>query len=179
MEPIGQPLSRLGRRVLTTIAATILLALVPTDTVAQAPRAHRTALWATAAFGPTLPYDWALVGSAGLRYSRVLVRARYAITFENPGARVDDVGVLVGVVVTGPTQRGQLSVGAGAGRVRQVYNCVLCSGPTFPATSGFLLDAQWRLALGSGFGATGYAFGNINSRMSFGGVAFGLFLGGL
>jgi hypothetical protein len=172
MEALGQPLPRL-------VAAAILLGLVPTGAVAQAPRTHRTALWATAAVGPTRPYDWALVGSAGLRYSRVLVRARYAITFENPGARVDDVGVLVGVVVTRPTQRGQLSVGAGAGRVTQVHTCVLCSGSTFPATSGFLLDAQWRLALASGFGVTGYAFGNINSRMSFGGVAFGLFLGGL
>ena len=29
-------------------------------------------------------------------------RARYAITFENSGARVDDVGIVAGVVVTPP-----------------------------------------------------------------------------
>jgi hypothetical protein len=179
MEPTGQPLSHPGRRVLTTIVAAILLALAPAGAVAQAPRTHRTALWGSAAFGPTLPYDWAVVGSAGLRYSRVLVRARYVITFENPGARVDDVGVLVGLFLTPPTRRSQLSVGAGAGRVTQVYNCFLCSGPTFPATIGLLLDAQWRLALVPGVGVTGYAFGNINARVSFGGVALGVFVGGL
>ena len=174
MKPIGQPLSRC---VVTTMVAAILLG--STEAAAQEQRTHHTALWATAAFGPTLPYDWSVVGSAGLRYSRVFVRARYVITFENPGARVDEVGMLVGVVVTPPTQRGQLSVGAGAGRVTQVYNCFLCSGPAFPATIGLLLDAQWRLALVPGFGVTGYAFGNVNSRVSFGGVAFGLFVGGL
>ncbi len=177
MKLIGQPLSRPGPSALTTIVAAILLG--STGAVAQAQRTHRTALWATAAFGPTLPYDWAVVGSAGVRYSRVLVRARYVITFENPGARVDDIGMLVGVVLTPATRRSQLSVGAGAGRVTQVYNCFLCGGPTFPATIGFLLDAQWRLALVRGFGVTGYAFGNLNSRVSFGGVAFGVFAGGL
>jgi len=166
-----------GRRVLATIVAAMLLA--PAGGAAQAPSTHRTALWATAAFGPTLPYDWAVVGSAGLRYSRVVVRARYVITFENSGARVDEIGMLVGVVLTSPRRRSQVSVGAGAGRVTQVYNCTLCSGPKFPATLGVLLDAQWRLALASGFGVTGYAFGNVNSRVSFGGVAFGVFVGGL
>ena len=166
-----------GWRVLTTI-------LVPTligspRAVAQVPRMHPTALWASATVGPTLPYEWAVVGSAGFRHARVLIRARYAITFENPGARVDDVGILVGVIVTRPSQRRQISVGAGAGRVRQVYNCFLCSGPTFPTTNGLLLDAEGRLALGPAFGLTAYAFGDLNSRLSFGGVAVGLFLGGL
>jgi hypothetical protein len=159
------------------IVAAILLG--PIRAVAQESRTHRTALWASAAIGPTRPYEWAVVGNAGFRYSRVFVRARYTITFENPGARVDDVGLLLGVVVTRPAQRGQLSVGAGAGRVTQLYNCFLCSGPTFPRTIGFLLDAQWRLALAPGFGLTGYAFGNVNSRVSFAGLAFGLFVGGL
>ncbi len=176
MTPIGQPLSHPGRA-LTTIVAAIVVA--PTGAVAQAPRTHRTGLWAAAAFGRTLPYDWAVVGSAGLRYSRVVVRARYVITFEAAGARVDDIGVLVGVVLTPATRRSQVSVGVGAGRVTQVYNCNLCGGPTFPATVGFLLDAQWRLTLVPGFGVTGYAFGNVNSRVSFAGVAFGVFAGGI
>jgi hypothetical protein len=177
VRPIGRPLAHPARSVLTTIVAALLLG--PTGAVAQAPRTHRTALWATAAIGPTVPYEWAVVGGAGFRYSRVLVRARYVITFENPGARVDDIGMLVGVVVTPPTWRSQLSVGAGAGRVTQVYNCFLCGGSTFPPTIGFLVDAQWRLALVPGFGLTGYAFGNLNSRVSFGAFAFGLFVGGL
>ncbi len=149
-----------GRRLVTTILATTPLGSI--RAVAQEPRMHRTALWASAAIGPTLLYEWAVFGSAGFRHARVLVRARYAITFENPGARVDDVGILVGVVITPPSQRGHISVGAGAGRVRQVYNCFLCGSPTFPTTNGFLLDAEGRLAL-----------------LSFGGVALGLFVGGL
>ena len=89
--------------VLTTI-------LVPTligshSAVAQVPRMHPTALWASASVGPTLPYEWAVVGSAGFRYTRVLICARYAITFENPGARIDDVGIVVGVIVTPSSQR--------------------------------------------------------------------------
>jgi hypothetical protein len=157
----------------------VTLSLGSTQAVAQVPGTHRTAVWAAAAIGLTRPYDRAVLGSASLRYSRILLRVRYAITFENPGARVDDVGILVGVVVTPPTQRSQLSVGAGAARVRQVYNCFLCSGPTFPATTGFLVDAEGRLALAPQFGLTGYAFGDLNSRLSFGGLAIGLFVGGL
>lgn len=140
---------------------------------------RRSTFWASAAIGPTHPYEWAVVGSAAFRHNRLLVRARYAITFENPGARVDDVGVLVGVVVTPPSQRGQMSIGAGVGRVRQVYNCFLCSGPTFPTANGFLLDAEGRVALGPGFGLTAYAFADLNTRLSFGGIALGLFVGRL
>jgi hypothetical protein len=114
-----------------------------------------------------------------LRYTHVLVRARYAITFEWPGGRVDDVGILAGVVVSPPSQRAQLSVGAGAGRVRQVYNCWLCSGPTFPTITAVMLDAEGRLALTRGFGLTAYAFGDVNGQLSFGGIALGVFLGWL
>ena len=169
--------TRLGISFVTTIVVATLLAQAPA--AAQAPRAHRTGFWASAAIGPTRPYAWAVVGIASLRYTRFLVRARYAITFENPGARVDDVGILVGVVVTPPSQRGQISIGAGVGRVRQVYNCFLCSGPTFPTTNGWLLDAEGRVALGPGFGLTAYVFADLNTRLSFGGIAFGLFVGKL
>lgn len=127
----------------------VLILQGATPALAQGPLQPRTAWWASAMIGVTRPYEWAFVGSAGFRYTRVLVRARYAITFESPGARVDELGI-----------------------------CFLCSGPTFPTTTGFLLDVEGRMALASGFGVTGYTFGNVNSRLSFGGLALGFYVGG-
>src|SRR5574341_742217 len=120
--------------------ATILAAVLTPSTsgVAQGPVTHRAGLWATAAFGPTRPYEWAAVGTAALRYTRMVLRGRYTITFEVPGARVDDLGVLLGAVVTPPSRRGQIVLGAGVGQIRQVYDCLLCPGPVFAPTAGFL-----------------------------------------
>jgi hypothetical protein len=143
------------------------------------PSAHRTGFWATGAIGPTHPYKIGIVATAALRYNRVVVRARYASTGEFSGDWFEDVGMLVGAVVTPTSPHGQLTVGAGVGHVRWRHYGILAADPDPPPSVGFLVDAEGRLALTPFLGLTAYVFGDLNSRLSFGGVAFGLFVGKL
>jgi len=104
------------------------------------------------------------------------VRVRYAAAAEYLGDFDEDIGVLVGVVLTPVRSRGQLAVGAGVGHMRGFRGTVL-GGRPIPGTVGFLLDMEGRFALTGFLGLTGYAFADLNSRESFGGIAFGLYLG--
>lgn len=167
--------SRLGA---ATIVAGALFASSPA--VGQTPATDRAGLWVTAAIGPTAPYDLGIVASAALRYNRMVVRARYASTGEFSGDWFEDLGLLVGVVVTPTSARAsQLAIGAGVGRARCRHCGFLVGQPDPAPTMGFLVDAEGRLALTTSFGATASVFGDFNSTLSFGGVAFGLFVGKL
>jgi len=139
---------------------------------------HDWGFWASAAIGPATPYEFGVTATAAVRYTRFLVRVRYASAFNFLGNFDDDVGVLVGIVLTPEPSRGQLAVGAGVGRVRGFRGSVL-GGREIPATTGFLLDLEARLALTGFLGLTGYGFADFNSRESFGGIALGLYLGRL
>ena len=162
---------------LATIVAEGLCA--PGQLVGQTPDRARTSLWAGAAVGPTTPYDIGVVATGALRYNRMVVRVRYASAGEYAGDWFEDVGLLVGVVVTPLPARSQLAVSAGVGRTRCRHCGSLIGQPEPAPATGFLLDAEGRLALTRGFGLTAQVFGDLNSSLSFGGVAVGLFLGGL
>ena len=149
----------------------------PRSAAAQASQ-HDWGFWASAAIGPTTPYEFGVAATAAVRYTRVLLRVRYASAGELLGDFDEDVGVLVGIVLTPESSRSQLAVGAGVGRVRG-FRGTLFGGREIPATTGFLLDLEARLALTGFLGLTGYGYADFNSRQSFGGIALGLYLGRL
>ena len=162
---------------LATIVGGSLLA--PTHAAAQLPAPHRTAFWVAAAVGPTTPYQLGIVATAALRSSRLILSARYASAGEFAGDWFEDVGIVLSAVVTPSSRRAQLALAAGIGRAHCRHCGFLVTQPKLPSSTGFLMNAEARLALTPFFGATAYVFGDLNSSRSFGGVAVGLFVGRL
>jgi len=164
------------------IVAAVHILLLTTLMAMPAGAAGQTAgrpwgFWATAGLGPATPYEVGIAASAVVRHNRILVRVRYASAGELLGNQDQDVGVLVGVVLTPVRSRGQLAVGAGVGRMSGSRGCVFCGSRPIPGATGFLLDMEGRFALTGFLGLTGYAFADLNSSETFGGIAFGLYLG--
>ncbi len=149
-------MSRLGWSECNVAAVHILL--VTTLMAMPAGAAGQTAgrpwgFWAAAGLGPATPYEFSIAANAVVRYNRLLVRVRYASAEELFGNVDEDVGVLLGVVLTPVPSRGQLAVGAGVGRVSgSRRGCFLCGSRPIPSAAGFLLDMEGRLALTGFFG---------------------------
>ena len=104
---------------------------------------HDWGFWASAAIGPTTPYEFGVTATAAVRYTRFLVRVRYASAVEFLGDFDEDVGVLVGIVLTPEPSRGQLAIGAGVGRVRGFRGSVL-GGREIAGKAVCLLDLEAR-----------------------------------
>ena len=165
------------------IVAAVHILLLTTLMVMPAAAVGQTArrpwgFWATAGLGPATPYEVSIAASAVVRHNRILVRVRYVSVGELLGDFGQDVGVLVGVVLTPVRSRGQLAVGAGVGRMSGIIGGGIFSpSRPIPSAAGFLLDMEGRFALTGFLGLTGYAFADLNSSETFGGIAFGLYLG--
>lgn len=150
-----------------------------TSTVGQPRRLDPVGFWVTAGIGPTTPYEFGVVATTTVRYRRLLVRARYASAAELLGDWDEDLGILIGMALTPESRRAQVAVSAGVGRVNGSRGCVLCGSQSESPTAGFLMDAEARVALTRFMGVTAYLFGDLNARESFGGLAFGVFVGRL
>lgn len=133
--------------------------------------------WVSGGIGPSSPHDFGVAASVSVRHRRVLLRVRYASSGEFLGSFTEDVGVLAGFVLTPPTARGQVAVGAGVGRVSGATACLLCGSTEAPSRAGFLLDLEGRYPLTSFLGLSGYGFADFNARESFGGIALGVYVG--
>ncbi len=160
---------------------TIILARIPcpSTAAAQAPQLGRTAVWVAAAIGPTTPHALGIAAAVSARHRRLMVRGRYASSGEVAGDWLEDVGILVGGVVTPYSHRGLLSIGAGIGHARYRHYGTLAATPDPAPSTGFLLEAEGRLALSTHFGVTALVFGDINSTQSFAGLGVGLWFGKL
>jgi len=160
-------------------AAGLLVAascLVPALQV-RAQDVPRWGVWAQAGVGPAAPYEIGAVGSIAIRRFRWVVRARYATSAEYLGDYREDVGVLVGRVV-GPTDgRGRWTFSAGVGRSSGSRGCILCGSTPNPDRTAVLLDVEGRYALTGFLGLTATGFASLANGASFGGLAFGLYLG--
>lgn len=159
------------------LVAAALVAAAPA--VGQMRHRHPVGFWASAAVGPTLPYEFGIIATAVVRYHRLVIRGRYASSAEFLGDWDEDVGVLLGMALSPEARRVQVTMGAGVGRVSGGRGCLLCGTQPISPSAALLLDTEVRVALTSFLGLTSYVFGNLNSHESFGGLAFGLFVGRL
>jgi len=133
--------------------------------------------WGSLGLGVGVPYELSLSALLAARLDRFVVRARAAAVGEFLGDSREDAGLLVGYVVSPGSLRNQVTLGAGIGRVSGENGCVLCGSSRTPSAWGFLLDLEWLLSFTDFLGVTMYAFADFNSVDSFGGAAFGLYLG--
>jgi hypothetical protein len=115
---------------------------------------HPTGVWASAAIGPTVPSEFGITATAGFRSHRLVLRGRYAAAAEFLGDWDEDVGVLLGMAVSPESQRVQLPLSAGVGRVTGGRGCVLCGTQPITPAAGFLFGAEGRVALTGFMGVT-------------------------
>lgn len=157
--------------------ALIVLAATTTPGIAGAQVDRQDwGFWTSLAIGSSTPYPLGVAVTGTIRHGRLLTRFRYAAAAEFLGDWDEDMGGLVGIVLTPDSSRGQLSVGAGIGTARRIRGCTICQ-KSVAEGQGLLLDFEGRVAILGVFGLTFYGFGDLNAHQSFCGIGLGVYFG--